>query len=46
MIEVQFWSESKQAYFCQWGNGSGYLTSSDLAHEELLGEEIVWNCAE
>ncbi|EKA5635829.1 hypothetical protein OKZ62_001733 [Vibrio navarrensis] len=46
MIEVQFWSESKGAYFCQWENGSGYLNESDLAYEKANGEEVIWNCAE
>ncbi|EOX3447513.1 hypothetical protein [Vibrio cholerae] len=45
MIEVQFWSESKQAYFCQWKNGSGYLNENDLDHEEQRGEEVIWNCS-
>lgn len=44
MIEVQFWSERNQAYFCQWDGMSGYLTESDLNHEKELGEEIIWNC--
>ncbi|WP_202597850.1 MULTISPECIES: hypothetical protein [unclassified Vibrio] len=45
MIEVQFWSERKGAYFCQWENGDGYLNESDLAYEETNGEEVIWNCA-
>ena len=45
MIEVQFWSERKNAYFCQWDGFSGYLTEEDLDFEEKYGDEVIWNCA-
>lgn len=48
MIRVSFWSENKQAYFCQWevdsSLHSAFLTGSDLDYEEKNGEEIVWEC--
>ena len=45
MIEVQFWSERNNAYFCQWDGFSGYLTEEDLDFEEKYGDEVIWNCA-
>ncbi|BBM67882.1 hypothetical protein VA249_45280 (plasmid) [Vibrio alfacsensis] len=45
MINVSFWSEERQAYYCQWDNGDGYLNESDLAYEAQQGEEVVWHCS-